>query len=102
MTIFGYKLHLLVTMNGLILDFELAPASAADLHIGLELLSEHADLEVIGDKAYISAAKTDDLWQTDRIRLRTLPRSNQKNRSHSHSSGSTILYAKSLKPSMDN
>ncbi len=78
MTIFGYKLHLLVTMNGLILDFELAPASAADLHIGLELLSEHADLEVIGDKAYISAAKTDDLWQTNRIRLRTLPRSNQK------------------------
>ena len=78
MTIFGYKLHMLVTMNGLILDFELAPASAADLRIGLELLSEHADLEVIGDKAYISAAKTDDLWQTNRIRLRTLPRSNQK------------------------
>ena len=78
MTIFGYKLHLLVTMNGLILDFELAPASATDLQIGLELLSEHTDLEVIGDKAYISAAKTDDLWQTNRIRLRTLPRSNQK------------------------
>jgi hypothetical protein len=31
-TIFGYKLHLLITLGGIILDFELAPANAADLH----------------------------------------------------------------------
>ena len=78
MTIFGYKLHLLITMNGLILDFELAPASASDLAVGFELLSEHTDLEVIGDKGYISAYKAAELWQFNRIRLRTLPRSNQK------------------------
>ena len=52
-TIFGYKLHLLVTMGGLILDFELAPASATDLTVGFELLAEHTDLDVIGDKAYM-------------------------------------------------
>ena len=78
MTIFGYKLHLLITMNGLILDFELAPASATDLEVGFELLSEHTDLEVIGDKGYISADKAAELWQFNRIRLRTLPRRNQK------------------------
>jgi hypothetical protein len=78
MTIFGYKLHLLITMNGLILDFELAPASASDLAVGFELLSEHTDLDVIGDKGYISAYKAAELWQFNRIRLRTLPRSNQK------------------------
>src|SRR5258708_33653545 len=37
-TIFGFKLHLLVSLGGLILDFELAPASMADLTVGAHLL----------------------------------------------------------------
>jgi hypothetical protein len=77
-TIFGYKLHLLITLGGLILDFELAPAHATDLEVGLEMLREHTDLEVLGDKAYISAEKAAELWQHNRIRLKTLPRRNQK------------------------
>lgn len=78
LTIFGYKLHLLVTVGGVILDFELAPAHASDLEVGFELLSEHTDLEVVGDKGYISAAKAAELWQFQRVRLLTLPRRNQK------------------------
>jgi len=35
-------------------------------------------LAVIGDKASISAAKAAELWEQNRIRLRTLSRSNQK------------------------
>jgi hypothetical protein len=77
-TIFGYKLHLLVTLGGVILDFELAPANATDLTVGLELLSQHTDLYVLGDKAYISAPKAAELWQGNRLRLHTLPRRNQK------------------------
>lgn len=77
-TIFGYKLHLLVTLGGVILDFELAPANATDLAVGFELLSQHTDLEVLGDKAYISAPKAAELWQGNRLRLHTLPRRNQK------------------------
>lgn len=77
-TIFGYKLHLLVTLGGLILDFELAPANATDLEAGFELLVEHTDLDVLGDKAYISADKAAELWRHNRIRLQTLPRRNQK------------------------
>jgi hypothetical protein len=77
-TIFGYRLHLLITLNGLILDFELTPANCPDLEAGFELLSEHSDLEVLGDKGYISAAKTEELRQKNRIHLRTIPRSNQK------------------------
>ena len=77
-TIFGYKLHLLVTMGGLILDFELAPANATDLEIGFELLREHSDLNVLGDKGYISAEKAAELWLNNRVRLQTLPRRNQK------------------------
>lgn len=77
MTIFGYKLHLLVTLNGLILDFVLAPASASDLSVGQELLAPYTDLEVFGDKAFISASVAADLAQTQRILLRTIPRVNQ-------------------------
>jgi hypothetical protein len=77
-TIYGYKLHLLVTFSGVILDFHLAPANATDLQVGVELLSEHTDLSVLGDKAYISAAEAADLWQHNRVRLTTLPRRNQK------------------------
>lgn len=77
-TIFGYRLHLLISLSGLILDFELTPANCSDLEAGFELLGEHTDLDVLGDKGYISAAKAAELWANNRIRLRTLPRSNQK------------------------
>lgn len=77
-TIFGYKLHLLVTMGGAILDFELAPANVSDVEIGFELLTEHTDLHVIGDKGYISVKKAAELWGSNRLRLETLPRRNQK------------------------
>ncbi len=42
------------------------------------MLFEHTDLTVIGDKAYISAEQTAELWRTNRLRLQTLPRKNQK------------------------
>jgi hypothetical protein len=78
-TIFGFKLHLLITLGGVILDFELAPAHVTDLEVGIEMLCEHSDLTVLGDKAYISAEKAAELFAHNRIRLMTLPRSNQKN-----------------------
>ena len=77
-TIFGYKLHLLITMGGVILDFELAPANATDLEVGFEMLCEHTDLDVLGDKAYICADKATELWRHHRLHLRTIPRRNQK------------------------
>lgn len=77
-TIYGYKLHLLITVGGLILDFELAPANATDLEIGVEMLDEHTDLSVLGDKGYISAELAAQLWRKNRLRLRTIPRRNQK------------------------
>jgi hypothetical protein len=77
-TIFGYKLHLLVTGTGVIVDFSLAPAHISDLKAGEEVLHSQTDLEVFGDKAYISAAVADDLKQRCGVHLHTLPRSNQK------------------------
>ena len=76
-TIFGYKLHLLITLGGVIRDFALAPAHAADVTIAAELLEAHHDLTVLGDKGYISAALATALRLERNIRLLTLPRANQ-------------------------
>jgi IS5 family transposase len=78
LTIFGYKLHLLITLGGVILDFELAPANEGDLAVGVELLERHTDVTVYGDKAYISAEVAAELLRANRLRLLTLPRANQK------------------------
>jgi IS5 family transposase len=77
-TIFGYKLHLLITLSGVILDFELAPANATDLKVGEELLSQHTDLTVLGDKGYVSADVAANLLRRNGIRLLALRRKNQK------------------------
>ena len=77
-TFFGYPLPLLITLSGLILDFELPPANCTDLETGFELLSEHSDKEVRGDKGYIGADKAAELWQNNRIMLRTIPHANQR------------------------
>ena len=54
-TIFGYKLHLLVTLTGVIRNFWLASASLHDITVAPELLGEEWDQVVLGDKGYISA-----------------------------------------------
>jgi transposase len=75
--IFGYKLHLLVTLHGVILDFVLAPAHAADVALGEELLNEHTDVVVLGDKGYISEPLASTLAEHNRLSLLTIPRRNE-------------------------
>lgn len=77
-TIFGYKLHVLMTVTGVILDFALVPAHVHDLTVAEELLSRYTDLVVVGDKGYISAHIAQELWERCGIRLLTLPRCNQR------------------------
>lgn len=83
-TIFGFKLHLLTTLSGLILDFELAPAHETDLRAGQDILSDHTDRVVLGDKAYISQWIAEQLQAFNRIDLITLPRSNEKRQVSEH------------------
>jgi hypothetical protein len=77
-TIYGYKLHLLVTFEGVIVDFTLAAANVPDLDVGLEMLAGHTDLTVLGDKAYIHAQKCAEIFQDCGVRLCAKPRRNQK------------------------
>ena len=77
-TIFGDKLHLLVTLGGVIRDFLLAPASVSDVVAGADLLRDHADLVVLGDKGYISAPLAAELRAEREVTLLTVPRRNQR------------------------
>ena len=77
-TIYGYKLHLLATLGGVILDFALAPAHVSELEAGYDLLSGYADLDVYGDKGYTSRAVSEELHEHNRIGLHTVSRRNQR------------------------
>jgi IS5 family transposase len=77
-TIFGDKLHLLVTLNGVIRDFVLAPANASDVSVGAELLGAQDDLAAIGDKGYSSAPLAAALRAEREVLLLTVPRRNQR------------------------
>jgi len=77
-TIFGYKLYLLVTLSGVILDFVLAPANVVEVQVGEEVLEEHTALDAVGDKAFISKPLATRLWDENRVRLITLPRRNAR------------------------
>jgi len=77
-TIFGYKLHRLVTLNGVIRDFVLAPASANDHVVAPELLAAVADVLVLGDKGYIDAALAQTLRAEQGVTLATPLRRNQR------------------------
>ena len=74
--VFGYKLHLLVTLGGVIRDYVLAPASAHDVTLAPELLGGHDDLVVLGDKGYISAPIAKALREKHALHLLTPPRKN--------------------------
>ena len=70
LTIFGYKLHLLLTHSGLILDFARAPAHHADGALTEQLLLDKHWLTALGDKAYLHAALQDLLaWRNDLVLL---------------------------------
>jgi hypothetical protein len=77
-TIYGYRLHLLITLGGTILDFELTSANADERDAARDLLQDKRDLLVIGDKGFISAPLATELKDGSNIRLLTLPRRNQK------------------------
>jgi hypothetical protein len=77
-TIYGYRLHLLITLGGTILDFELTSADADERDAARDLLLDKRDLTVIGDKGFISAPLASELKEHSNIRLLTLPRRNQK------------------------
>jgi len=77
-TIYGFKLHLLTTADGIIADFALAPAHLTDGTFTQQLLGDKAEILVLGDKAYLNAEVQTDLQRHQGITLLTPRRANQR------------------------
>ena len=76
--IYGYKLHLLLTLGGVILDFLLVPANTGEALAGGELLWEHEDLTASADQGSVSAPLADLLRSERGITLVAQRRVNQR------------------------
>ena len=76
---FGYKLHALCGLSGVIHSYDLSKASVVDLHYTKDLTLTYHDCNIYGDKGYIGADIQLDLFETARIRLECPYRINQKN-----------------------
>ncbi len=77
-TVYGFKLHLLVSASGLILDFALVAANEADGTLAEQLLIDKAGLTVLGDKGYINGPLHQLLAARNDLILLTPRRKNQK------------------------
>jgi len=76
---FGLRLHVTVTVDQLIDDWMLAPASIPDPKALDELVLNRRDLVLVGDKIYNDAELEERLWRKRRIQLLPLRKKNQKN-----------------------
>jgi len=75
----GYKLHLLIGMNGVYQGMEMTKASVHDVHYLNEVkYSGLSSCLLLGDKGYLSAEWQLDLFASANITLETPKRTNQK------------------------
>ncbi|MBE6082701.1 IS982 family transposase [Acidilutibacter cellobiosedens] len=75
---FGYKLHLLVTLDGFITDFELTSSNTDDRDSLWDILKNYASITVLGDKGYTHKNLVSTLKQEKNIDLIPLKRDNEK------------------------
>ena len=61
---FGYKLHALCGLSGVIHSYDLSKASVADLHYMKDVKQIYHDCSIYGDKGYIGADVQLDLFET--------------------------------------
>lgn len=75
---YGYKLHAVCGLSGVIHSFDLTKASVHDIHYLKDVKVDYNNCTVIGDRGYISAQVQLDLFETANIRLEVPYRCNQK------------------------
>lgn len=76
--IFGYKLHDITSVNGVITDFDLSKASLADIHFLNDVKEKYAGCMILGDKAYLSDPIQTELFEDHGLLIKTPKRINQK------------------------
>lgn len=76
---YGYKLHALCGISGVIHSYDMTAANVHDLHYLNDVQWEYHDCMILGDKGYLSAPVQLDLFRTANISLEVPYRLNQKN-----------------------
>ena len=76
---YGYKLHALCGLKGVIHSYDLSKASVDDRYWLQDLKYEYQQSTIIGDKGYLKASLQLNLFETAQIHLEVPYRLNQKN-----------------------
>ena len=76
---YGYKLHALCGISGVIHSYDMTAANVHDLHYLNDVQWEYHDCMILGDKGYLSVPVQLDLFRTANITLEVPYRLNQKN-----------------------
>ena len=76
---YGYKLHAVCSVKGVIGSMDISPASVHDIHFLKDVRHQMKDCTLLGDRDYLSARYQLDLFESANIRLKTPMRRNQKN-----------------------
>lgn len=77
---YGYKLHAVCGIRGVIHSYDMTAASVHDLHYLNDVRWQYHDCMMLGDKGYLSAEVQKNLFEVANISLEVSYRSNQKNR----------------------
>jgi hypothetical protein len=75
---YGYKLHAVCGIRGVIHSYDMTAASVHDIHYLNDVRREYHDCMMLGDKGYLSAEVQKDLFETVNITLEVPYRLNQK------------------------
>ncbi len=82
---YGYKLHLVTSVNGIFESMDLTKASVHDVNVLKEIkYGKMSNATLVGDKGYISKEVKIDLFESCNIKLETPNRGNQKDQQHWH------------------
>ncbi|MBQ1634772.1 MAG: IS982 family transposase [Bacteroidaceae bacterium] len=76
---YGYKLHALCGVTGVIHSYDMTAANVHDLQYLKDVQREYHDCTILGDKGYLSAPVQLDLFETANITLDVPYKLNQKN-----------------------
>lgn len=76
---YGYKLHAVCSIDGVIKSLDISKASVHDIHYLKDIKQQFSDCVIMGDRGYISAQYQYDLFETKQIKLEVPMRINQHN-----------------------
>ena len=79
MTFLGYKLHSVASQAGVITSYDLSKAETADIHYLQDIKHLYPGCLLLADRAYLSHKMQLDLFDDNRLILKTPMRRNQKN-----------------------